>query len=72
MRHLAAGIRGARDPVLVARGKAQPQTGHRVPIEHRRQTIRKDIRLELGRRDEIDLRLLDIGHGVRPLAVLPS
>src|SRR6056297_520339 len=72
MGHLAAGIGGACDAVLVAGGKAQPQTGHVMRVDHLNQTVWKRVQFKLGRGDEIDLRLLDLVHLGAPWHFRPS
>ncbi len=60
--HIAQCICSARNPVLVAGGQRKPDTRNFSAIQHGRQLIGKTAKFDLGWGDQIDLRVLGVGH----------
>ncbi len=62
VRHRAKRVGGAGEPVRVAGREGQPEAGHGRRVERRSEPRQKRLEHKVGRRDEVDLRALSLGH----------
>ena len=63
MGHLAQGIGGAREVILILADQRQTQTGDRLGIQNRLQPGQKGIDLEALGRDKVEIGLIGLRHG---------